>query len=148
MTTDPEPHVLRVGDDQGRGGLYNMVVPGGFDRGAVLLPLLGFTGFDALGRFRDAWVEPDPGDGQLLICVYTRNGGGNRPDYADVIAALAAHPAYLRDADDAFDSTYASFWFRVPPEHVELLRPVALDAPLDTGARWQAMVNAMGARRG
>ena len=147
MTTADPPGVVRVGDDQGRGGLYNMVIPGGFDRGTVLLPLLGFVGFAAVGRFRDAWVEPDA-DGQLLIHVYTRNGGGNRADYAPVNADLAAHPLYVRDADDSFDPTYASFWFRVPPEYVEALRPVALDAPLDTGARWQTMIDSMRAPRG
>lgn len=135
--------VFRAGDAQGRGGLYNMVIPGGFERGAVLLPLLGFTAFEQVGRFRDAWVEPGE-DGALLIHLYTRNGAGNRADYAAVIAALRAHPGYVRDADDGHDPTYASFWFRVPPEHTTMLAPIAEDQPVDTAARWKVLLGPLG----
>jgi hypothetical protein len=131
--------VIPAGDGQGRGGFYNMLIPGGFERGEVLLPLLGgFETFSQLGRFRDIWVEKDA-DGQLHFHLYTRNGGGNRPAYEEAINRLRAHPLFERDADDSLDSTYASFWFRVPPQHCDLLREIATD-PVDTGERWKAII--------
>jgi hypothetical protein len=68
---------------------------------------------DAVGRFRDVHLTED---GKRIV-VFTRNGGGNREEYQDVIAQLQAHPLYVRDWDDDFDCTYASFEFKVPEEH-------------------------------
>lgn len=94
-------------------GMYNAVLGDGaeFERGTVMSRLLGLRKRD-FGRFRDAW--PENHDGKLVLAFYTRNGGGNRPDYADVTAALQAHPNYLSDADDDFDSTYATYRFSMP----------------------------------
>ena len=71
-------------------------------------------GHDDVGRFRDCWVEEV--DGRLIIAVYTRNGGGNRPDYEDVSQHLASHPQYIDDEDDAFDVTYRTYRFWMPTE--------------------------------
>lgn len=131
----PEVLVLRPGDEQGRGGLYNMVVPGGFERAAICLPLVDINPDGGhLFRLRDAWVEKD--DDGPVIHVYTRVGGGNRNDYADVIEALRGNENYLRDADDRFDATYASFWFRVPEKFAKYVEDFAV-APVDTGKRWR-----------
>lgn len=122
-------------------------------RGAILLPMLGFSHLSDVGRFRDAWVERDA-DGEPVIAVYTRNGGGNRVcncdldtsdgpccgEYASII--LPHHPQYLRDADDGFDPTYATFYFRPSPQHIEELRAVATD-PVDTGDRWRRVLDAL-----
>jgi hypothetical protein len=51
-----------------------------------------------------------------VIVVYTRNGGGNRDDYAETTDRLQAHPFYIEDYDDDFDRTYASYVFQFPPE--------------------------------
>lgn len=124
--------------------LYSMLFPGGEERGRVLLVVLGYRSFEEVGRFRDAWVERDDTHG-VVIHLYTRNGGGNRDDYATEINALRSHECYLRDADDSLDRTYASFWFRIPDAWREQLLGVAID-PVDTAARWQAALAALNER--
>lgn len=149
MTEQPQPEVttIRVGDEQGRGGLYNMLVPGGFERAALLLPVIGLNpdAGDAI-RLRDAWVEKD-GTGKLFIHVYTRIGGGNRTDYAAAIEALRNHPSYTRDADGTVDPTYASFWFAVPEDASAVLGDIAVD-PVDTDQFWTDMLAALAAQAG
>jgi hypothetical protein len=82
-------------------GLYDVVLGDGHqaNRGRVMLGILGNP---AVARFRDAWCEKG-GDGEPVIAVYTRTGGGNRADYQEANGTLAAHPLYLRDADDTYD---------------------------------------------
>lgn len=123
-------------------GLYNMIFPGAYDRGQVLLPVLGIRSFDDVGRFRDAWVERDD-TGRLWVHLYTRLGGLNRDDYATVIANLRANPNYARDADDSYDNTYASFWFRVPATWTTVLEGSAVD-PIDPGERWRTVLEQVG----
>jgi hypothetical protein len=72
---------------------------------------------EMIGRFRDHWVERD-GDDALILAVYTRNGGGNREEYAGNNAAMQALPTYIEDADDNFDNTYATFRFRMTREQI------------------------------
>lgn len=143
--TDPPVHVIRLGDEFGRGGFYNMLFPGGFDRAKVLLPLLGAVSTGQFGRFRDCWLERDEVHG-ILLRVYTRNGGDNREDQVEAIDWMRAHPLFVRDGDDAFDRTYASWWFRIPPDlHASLgpvLAEVALD-PVDMDAKWQDAIDSL-----
>lgn len=132
--------------------LYEIAVADGHQRGrgAVLLTILGHP---VVARFRDAWVEKS--DDGPVIAVYTRQGGGNRecfcgsePDrahvpeqcYAACNEALAAHPLYLRDADDSFDATYATFYFRAPDEFRDALAEAAVE-PVDMSERWQAAID-------
>ncbi len=133
--------------------LYDLAVADGrqHERGAALLAALGHP---VVMRFRDAWAEKG-GDGPV-IHLYTRTGGPNRecrcqdepqlthiPDncWAACNEALQAHALYLRDADDNYDSTYASFWFSAPPVPLvrEALAEIAVD-PVDTGARWREAI--------
>lgn len=118
------------------------------------------------GRFRDAWVEKMP-DGTVRFAVYTRNGGGNRVHGGDVPAGpdcpcsgcvmehrLPNDPQYLSDADDDYDSTYATIYFSVPadtrerliasgaPQDMELAR-IAVDPP-NMRERWTAAIAAIG----
>lgn len=94
-------------------------------------------------RIRDAWVEKGE-DGSPVIVFYTRIGGGNRADYADHIRDMQAHEGYLRDRDDNFDSTYATFYYRTPEEWVEALsQPEVMQDPVDTDARWLAGIAAL-----
>lgn len=84
----------------------------------VLLAIIGLKECD-VERFRDCGFEEGG------IFVYTRTGGGNRDDYPNEI--LTGSPYYLRDEDDDFDSTYATYHFNIPEEvkeDVELFRNV------------------------
>ena len=143
--------------------LYN-AIHGENPAGEILVTILQetATGPFRVGRYRDAWVEAE---GDIpMIRVHTRNGGGNREcwgedcdDMNDVhsedclcwaIASLQAHPWYVRDEDDDFDSSYADFYFQPKGEMgkdvLEALVAVA-QAPVDMGARWQAAINAISA---
>lgn len=89
--------------------LYNMingVNPATF----FILPLLGEKHPDDYPRFRDCFVTEDN-----EIAVYTRVGGGNRNEGFGE-EELQSHPNFLRDEDDDFDSTYATYYFSVPEE--------------------------------
>ena len=72
------------------------------------------------GRFRDCYFEGTPDEPR--ICVYTRNGGGNRDDHEGVTESLRAHALYAHDEDDSYDSTYAAYYFRVPAPLLGLAR--------------------------
>ena len=81
------------------------------------------AGFFPTGRFRDIFFERDE-SGKASIILYTRNGGGNRPAYEWVFELLSAHPLYLGDWDDDFDSTYAYIKFSAPKEVEEFFEGV------------------------
>lgn len=116
--------------------LYNMLF--GMNPDADnLLALLNLTRAD-VGRFRDCYVAKDD-DGEPIIVVHTRNGGGNREDY---MPDFTDHPLYLSDADDDFDCTYADILFRVPEEAKAAL--VNLPETMPPAERWQALFAALG----
>lgn len=131
--------------------MYDLVAGDGgqHDRGSVLLAVLGNPD---PGRFRDAWVERDE-SGEPIIAIYTRNGGGNRECYCGDDdepgsctgcrgEAFAAHPLHLRNADDTFDSTYATYYFSVPPEYRDELAGYAQDH-VDMSANWLALIDGL-----
>lgn len=75
-----------------------------------VLPMLGEKHPDEYPRFRDCFITENEN-----IAVYTRVGGGNRDEgYGE--EELQAHPNYISDYDDDFDSTYATYVFSVPEE--------------------------------
>lgn len=88
--------------------LYNMI--NGVNPAAFFaLPMLGEKHPDEYPRFRDCFIDGDE------INVYTRVGGGNRNEgYGE--EELQSHPNFLRDFDDDFDSTFATYVFSVPSE--------------------------------
>lgn len=109
--------------------LYNAVF-GENPETDILLAALNVSKQD-IGRFRNIYVS----NGE--IALYTRLGGGNRNCYCDDpeenghcdvfcfvenIELLQNHPQYLRDEDDDFDFTYATFYFAFPPRHAEWLQ--------------------------
>lgn len=122
-------------------GLYNMIF-GHNDSAGEILPALGLTPSD-IGRYRDCWVTPE---GE--IAVYTRMGGGNRECwckdgqehecYQPQIQALQSHPLYLRDEDDGYDRTYATFYFRAPDSI-----PDEYPRGASGDERWAALFKAM-----
>lgn len=129
--------------------MYDLVVGNGgqYQRGAALLAILGNPD---PGRFRDAWVETGEG-GEPVIAIYTRNGGGNRECYCTegdedygtctgcIGAQFAQHPLHLRNADDDFDRTYATYYFRTPDEYREQLAAIAQE-PVNMSEQWQALI--------
>lgn len=110
--------------------LYNMingVNPATF----FILPMLGEKHPDSYPRFRDCFIgelsnsdeedqfgipQKEQDVSKKVISIYTRVGGGNRDDYQDEIDELRSHPNYIKDYDDDFDSTFATFQFSVPEE--------------------------------
>lgn len=70
-----------------------------------------------IDRFRDASFGKD-GD-QYVLRIFCRAGGGNRESCPNVV--LTSHPLYLRDHDDAYDCTYAHFYFKIPQPVLDAL---------------------------
>ncbi len=93
--------------------LYNMingVNPATF----FILPMLGEHP-DAYPRFRDCFLKDESRpEYDNHIHIYTRTGGGNREEYENENEEMCLHPEYVTDFDDDFDSTYATFVFKVP----------------------------------
>lgn len=76
-----------------------------------ILPMLGEKHPDDYPRFRDCFLRGDNNE----IHVYTRVGGGNKNcGYGE--EELRKHPNYLREFDDEYDCTYATYVFSVPDE--------------------------------
>lgn len=86
--------------------LYNMI--NGFNPSCVLImPMLGRKQ-DEYPRFRDCFVTEEKN-----IAIYTRVGGGNRNcGYGE--EELYEDENFLTTYDDDFDSTYATYEFKVP----------------------------------
>ena len=132
-------------------GMYNMIFGSRNELGDALAKVLGFTGAQDLGRFRDCWVEEV--DGEPVIAFHTRNGGGNRECWEDgekdckcvgclQSGILPNHPLYIRDEDNDFDCTYCTTWFRVPDEAKEKMAAIAVERPDITG-NWMALFSAL-----
>ena len=86
--------------------LYNMM--NGFNPACVfIMPMLGRKQ-EEYPRFRDCFVTEENN-----IAIYTRVGGGNR-NCGFGEEALYEDENFLRDYDDDFDSTYATYEFKVP----------------------------------
>lgn len=90
--------------------LMNGVCPATF----FVLPMLGKHP-DEYPRFRDCFLSnSDRPEYDGYIQVYTRTGGGNREDYELENLEMQLMPEYVTDFDDDFDSTYATWIFKVP----------------------------------
>lgn len=110
--------------------LYNMingVNPATF----FILPMLAEKHPESYPRFRDCFVgelsNADENDQfgipkkqtdktKKVVSIYTRVGGGNREDYQEQIDELRKMEGYIKDYDDDFDSTFATFVFNIPKE--------------------------------
>lgn len=109
-------------------GLYN-AMHGVNDHADTLLEWLGINQPDSsftAGRFRDCYLNDDG----TRIVLFTRNGGGNREQYQDVMDELSTHPCWVRDFDDDFDSTYAYIEFTVPTEFQEQAKLMVTGEPV------------------
>lgn len=91
-------------------------------------------------RFRDCFLNKDGTE----IIIYTRTGGNNRAEYATENAELAAHPRYLGDEDDKFDSTYAVFRFAIDDDYKSLCKQLAEKGyGVEIKDRWENMLKNM-----
>ena len=111
--------------------MYNMI-RGVNQATFFILPMLGKHP-DEYPRFRDCFpgamknseekdefgIPLKTTTDEALISVYARVGGGNRHDYNDEIEKMRKMPTYVRDYDDDFDCTYATFIFEVPEKWKE-----------------------------
>jgi hypothetical protein len=117
-------------------GLYNLIF-GTNESADVLLARLGLTRA-SFYRFRDCWLENY--QGEATIAVYTRAGGNNSQCWcgeydpvnvetgvrdnggklheagcvALVNEALQTNALFVARVDDDFDSTYCTYYFRIP----------------------------------
>jgi len=144
--------------------LYNMV-HGTHPIAPLVLALIDKHAPAKFGRLRDAWVERTEA-GSIRLAVYTRNGGGNRECWDGgtigcecagccIEKLLPVHPLYLSDADDDFDCTYATIYFKVPPNAEAILRDLGAPddfdftlasfavEPVDSSKRWNDAIAAM-----
>lgn len=120
------------------GNLYNMIF--GVNPFALeLLRILDLKPED-VGRFRDVYLR----SANSVIIIYTRNGGDNRVEYAEVMKNLARHPYYLTDWDDDFDNTYAYIAFKVPEDKQDEAKLLTDGSPLKTvGEKFQQLTQDM-----
>lgn len=131
--------------------LYNALF--GFNPLAgLLLAMLGLKP-DDVPRFRDCYYNGEH------ICVYTRTGGGNRDSYESPERRKANYPdlyqtdeevnagpfnrdlrkvpEYVYDDDDDYDSTYATFYFKVPDRFAWFATWAADKTERPAAERWQ-----------
>ena len=126
--------------------LYNMI-HGVNPLASVLLTILDIE-YNDIPRFRDCYF-----DGENIV-IYTRTGGGNREYYESLESRLECDyevdmggpfnedlleiQGYLRDEDDSYDCTYASFYYEVPEKFKYLLGKLKSMAMKETQEeRWE-----------
>jgi len=115
--------------------MYNMLFKSDMEKEKLLFSMLKLTPGD-VGRYRDIYVTKD------YIGVYTRNGGGNREDYQEVFDELSMHPLYAYDEDDSFDCTYATVFFKHPPEYSDLLKEIATNT-ITPSEKWNQLFKSL-----
>lgn len=108
--------------------------------GPAYLATLGLSP-STVGRYRDAFLRKTDAN-EVQITILTRNGGGNRETYEEVTESLRKHPLYVTDYDEEFDSTYATYVFKVPEEYEPKLRELAerQDQTVDPMARYKLLL--------
>ena len=86
--------------------MYNMI--NGFNPSCIfIMPMLGRRQ-EEWPRFRDCYVTEEGN-----IAIYTRVGGGNRNcGYGE--EKLYEDPNFIATYDDEYDTTYATYEFKVP----------------------------------
>lgn len=107
--------------------MYEMVCDINPDAGRVL-NLIGLdpTFLIEECRLRDVYLSKD----KTKVVIFTRIGGGNRESYNTSIKRLKNFKGYIRDYDDDFDNTYASFEYQIPAN--KLVEVVAFLSSSDT----------------
>lgn len=104
--------------------LYNILF-GENKEAPVLLGMLGVNK-EYFGRYRDI----DLIEKATKIRVFTRLGGGNRPDYKDTWNKIRKHDLYIKDYDDDFDCTYAFIEYKIPDKFKETAKKMFKSEPV------------------
>ena len=104
--------------------LYNILF-GENKEAPVLLGMLGVNK-EYFGRYRDI----DLIENATKIRVFTRLGGGNRPDYKDTWNKIRKHDLYIKDYDDDFDCTYAFIEYKIPDKFKETAKKMFKGEPV------------------
>lgn len=94
-----------------------------------------------VGRFRDCFlIDDDKPEYNNHIFIYTRMGGGNRKDYNEEIEKLQNNEFYVEDYDDDFDSTYATFVFKIPEKFINDMELYKAGELYKTSAEYQNII--------
>jgi len=128
--------------------------------------LLGFVGISTndIPRFRDCYITEN---GE--IAIHTRTGGGNRAYYESEAERRSNYPedfeggeapdgpwncdlrkiaGFIRDEDDSFDSTYATFYYEPTEDIAPLIKQLQEIVTTETpGEKWQKLFADMEAHR-
>jgi len=86
-----------------------------------------------VGRIRDIYIVKR--DNDLIIILFTRNGGGNRSDYKYVFEAMKKHPCYIKNYNCDIDSTYAYIEFSPPKGAENVIQEIYDVAPEERGMK-------------
>lgn len=119
-----------------------------------IAPMLGGHPEEIFPRFRDCFVQehgfqlindfplnvPKEGKPSEGIYIYTRVGGGNRESYIEEIKKLQSREDYIRDFDDEFDCTYATFVFKVPKKWRKDFNLIKRGKFKETSKEYQQMI--------
>lgn len=103
--------------------LYNTLF-GENEESPVLLGMIGVNK-EYFDRYRDVELIHDG----TRIQVFTRLGGGNRPDYKETWDKIRNHHLYIKDYDDDFDCTYAYIEYNIPDEFKETAKKMFKGEP-------------------
>ena len=124
-----------ISDSWGEPDIYS-------EAGQALMKEAKEFGYYPTGRFRDIYFEAEEGSAPKII-LYTRNGGGNREYYQYIFDLLEAHPLYITDYDDDFDSTYAYIEFRAPESIIKFFDGMKTGKLPNISEKFQAEIEAM-----
>ena len=104
--------------------LYNILF-GENEEAHVLLGMIGVNK-EYFDRYRDIELI----ENGTKIRVFTRLGGGNRPDYKETWDKIRNHNLYIKDYDDDFDCTYAYIEYKIPEQFKETAKKMFKGEPV------------------
>jgi len=140
--------------------MFDLVI-GNTGQPMEIMALVGLTP-DMVGRYRDHWIEKGPDSETLVVAVYTRNGGGNRPEFEDQLSQMHALPTFISDDDDEFDATYCTLRFTLTKQAVVdaftnandvdpawfVMLNIAQDEPRNMSNVWRSAIDSLAQQAG
>ncbi len=117
--------------------LYNVLF-GENSESPVLLGMIGVNK-EYFDRYRDV----DLIEKGTKIRVFTRLGGGNRPDYKKTWDKIRNHELYIKDYDDDFDCTYAYIEYNIPEQFKETAKKMFKGEPISFSNKFKKELEEM-----